>query len=881
MSSLHVSTGDIPSLVAPNASPTRSKSSSTATYRDRALARKANRLTMMSRMSVRIVNFIQCYAKVGDVTFPIVIERSKTIQELADLVMAEHMFNKINKTCGTTDKARFLEEVEKANPIVIAQVYSPGFLALSFDDVIENVIEFNDILTVAYFDQESLEDVLPTKREGSIYDRPVPTLETELLVPTSTFDDSLAGLLSNKQAIVQLQAFALAEYAVENLLLHLEIEALQSCPVESVSICCRYIHAMYVDAVRAPIPVIMPLETRNAIRVRVEAGNALDETLFDSVQEQVLATLQTVVYPRFMKSAYWSQLDEARRADPKSYFDAQIHSFASAYPLDLQFLRDTTLIVYSPTSRPAIALLEELSPTTLTNTPNEWREVLLAAALRRYGCDARGVFGYFDNTVRGNWAVKQRRITKEKKLNKFFGSRVGEDAMRMQKVLVSSDGILSLDKSNNRSWKHNGMAGMGIGIINISDVMQVIEDLDENDDVALRRKKIDKLRNIFGDPVPTQPDGDSETSNSQVVLAEPTIETTNELSADARRMLNKRTKKLAGMLGETVDARLVGVAAVAKDVAAFADGEADAALETPLMEFFDSSQDPAAEEDDSSVDMTDDSAVSKEARKRRLDKLSQLLGERITNYDASADAASLAKIQTFRQKVDVRRKTSNIEARIGRLLTPQEKATVAMKMKKIDAGDILKELDDEEKSVQPMDDAGERLYNLVTNLSQIIQNTDGIEDFLELVSYVLSEITGKNRDPARGSVSMSDLALLRKQRITKLFKFFKLSSVTIYDYIDTQIIRVLEFQIKILVTDGAELDVLKDEILTLRGILNSRSPAFQEQLQVESDKKFDGQEAKSPVFPRNFNKILQGNKDATLDVKSSAFYRPRSAENKK
>ncbi|KAJ3377366.1 hypothetical protein HDU84_008726 [Entophlyctis sp. JEL0112] len=880
MSSLHASAADFASL-APNASPIRSKSSSSAAYRERALARKANRLTMMSRMSVRIVNFIQCYAKVGDVTFPVVIERSKTIQELADLVMAEHMFSKINKACGTTDKARFLEEVEKANPIVIAQIYSPGFLALSFDDVIENVIEFNDILTVAYFDQESLEDVLPTQKEGSIYDRDraAPTFETELLVPVSTFDDSLAGLLSNKQAIVQLQAFALAEYTVENLLLHLEIEALQSCPPDAVSTCCRYICAMYVDAVRAPVPVIMPVDMRNTIRARLDADDALDVSLFDAVQEQVLATLLTVTYPRFMKSAYWTQLDEARRADPKSYFDAQIHSFASAYPLDLQFLRDSTLIIHSPNTRPAISLLEDLRDAPLTNTPNEWREILLTAALRRYGVDAHGaVFGYFDNTVRGNWAVKQRRITKEKKLNKFFGSRVGEDAMRMQKVLLSSDGILSLDKSDNRT----GHAGAGVAIINISDVLQVIEDLDENDDAALRRKKIDKLRNIFGDPVPAQPDPDSSDSSiSHIVLAEPPIETTNELSVDARRMLNKRTKKLAGMLGETVDARLVGVGAATKDAMPSADAAGDTVSATPQVQFLVESQNSSGEDDDSSVDITDDSAVSKEARKRRLDKLSQLLGERITNYDASTDAAIMAKIQTFRQKVDVRRKASNIEARIGRTLTPQEKASVAGKMKKIDASDILKELDDEEKSAQPIDDAGERMYNLVTNLSQIIQNTDGIEDFLELVSYILSEITGKNRDPARGSVSASDLTLLRKRRIAKLFKFFKLSSVTIYDYIDTQIIRVLEFQIKILVTDAAELDVLKDEVLTLRGILNSRSPVFQQQLEVESDKRFDSQECKSLSNPRNFNKTLQGGKEISLDVKNPSFYRPRSAENHK
>ncbi|KAJ3110536.1 hypothetical protein HK100_003003 [Physocladia obscura] len=620
----------------------------------------------------------------------------------------------------------------------------------------------------------------------------------------------------------------------------------------------------------------MPSEIRREIRDRIERMDDLDVTVFDAVQEQVLATLQTFLYPRFLRSNIFKTFDDQRKDDPKLYITGQIHSFAQAYPFDIKTIKKCTEIIQqTPLTATAQNLLQSLNnniplSTPASTTSNEWREVILAKVCRRYGAAATAnTVGYFDNTVRNNWSLKQKRITKEKKLSKFFGQRVGEDAMKTQNIKVLGEP----NKNSAADASTEEEAGSGGGI-KISDVLKALDELDNDDDATMRRKKIEKLRNIFGDQIPAATSVD--TSNSSINkghIEMETYDTVNELSADDRRILNRRNKKLVGMLGETVDAKLVGVVG-GKNAASRRQSGPPTFTQTKILDNTDpqnveikyiqdteSLQTTSATSTDNAEalinTLEDETSLTKEGRKRRLDKLSQVLGQRITDYEVSADASKMAKIQTFRQKTDVRRKVANIESRIGRLLTAQEKASVAMKMKKALSGDILQELEAEEREKNEptvTDDAGERLFNLVTTMVFTIQNTTNLDEFLDLMSCIADEITERTDKSLEDSDNeLESSESVKRKRVLKLKRFFKRASVTLSDYIDTQIIRVLEIQIGILVTDAAEIDVLKEEILKMRGILNSRSPDFQAQLDTNPNR------VSQP--PSNRNSILSPSDD--------------------
>ncbi|KAI9334032.1 hypothetical protein BDR26DRAFT_898214 [Obelidium mucronatum] len=852
------------------------------------------------------------------------------------------------------DKERFLREVERAQPIVITQVYNPGMLALNFDDVLSNVLEFNDLITIAYMDEKTL-GILPNSRENSIYEKsntnntpstpPPPVPIRQSTINTSpTFNDSLQSLVSNSLSLTHLLQFALSEYSVEHLLLHLDIESLQTCTEDAAVIdYCRYIYLMYFGAT-APIPIIISGDLRKEIAGKIGNMDDLDVTIYDSIQEQVLATVQTFLHPRFLKSPGYQALDQERRNDPKKFREAQISSFSKTYPNDLKTLKKVTEILQNPHN--AANLLASLNNNVPVPTESI-REFLLTKTGARYipGLTATATSGYFDNTVRKRWAVKQRRILKEKKLNKFFGQRVGEDEMKGQRIALGAvalrDGVIEVPSSPSGASGSGGAAAggtlgreskigkSGVTEIKIEDILKAIEDLEEDveggaaGDAATRRKKIEKLRNIFGDQIPTlapttpnYKNSSSKSSTESVNInnnnnnqeeAPIVVDTINELTADERRLLNRRNKKLTEMLGQAVDAKLVGVNEVKgvsnnsgpgrKVSTACQNGPMLGMVEAPTPEasmcqaepkhspirsspLDPSNYTPTAElltamepdldevlstssigaggagVDDSCSSsnelLADEALVSKEARKKRLDKLSKVFGQRMQSHNVIAEANKMIKIQSFAQKVEVRKKSSKIEARMGHNLTAAEKASVAMKVKKnvVQETDILKELQDEEDQVgqtPAADEAGERLFQFVTSLGSTIQNTIEVDDFLDLVSVIAGEITGKGQVEVDEDMDPDYIRAAKSKRITKLKKFFKMSGVTIYDYIDTQIIRVLELQIRILVSDQTELDVLKEEIVTLRGILNGRSPDFQGQISGLRQPSFSAASARNSV----------------------------------
>ncbi|KAI8621770.1 hypothetical protein BC830DRAFT_1224421 [Chytriomyces sp. MP71] len=897
------------------------KSSVWITPEDRAAIRLSSRAQLVSKTTNRILDFVRltCIIGVGQNNgdaIVLVLERSATVQQLADLVAAKHLFNKISETMGVGPENRdaFVAEVEKRQPILITQVFTPGMLALGFDEIVGHVLGFNDVITVAFLDVTSNPSRTPTLHNFSLdaSDRAVP-LPTNMIAPGGggrpPFDDSLLGLLSNMEAIAYLQDFCIEEYFVEPLLLYLDIEALQTCNEDTVIDYCRYIYYTYF-APTAPVSVNIATDVKRVLASKVANMDDLDVTMYDDTQEQVLATMGSFLHPRFLASKYFAQLEETRRADPAKYMKANIQAFQISYPVDMKSIKKCTEIVLNPTHPTSQQLLtasfNNNTPIDWAN-PNDWREVLLGHLVRRHDSDAAGpVRGYFDNTVRKRWELKQRRIQKEKKLSKFFGQRVGADEMRAQVVKAVTLGGDLVERGL------GARLGAGTAVLTLEDVLKAVEDVDKEggeDDAALRRKKIEKLRNIFGDQTPVAPPSTSEKSMSNESLdTEEPVDTTNDLTPAARKLLNKRNKKLVGILGETVDSKHVvggGEVALGGVRQSFAaapptggpgrgsiispisqlptsanihthrvsigfevgtpagGGTGRAAMspppvlleDIPTMSMFETEEDALAhgfhksDTSDHDIDLSldDETLISKEMRKKRIDKLSKMFGKRVTNYDVVVDASNKnSKGKTFEQKVMDRRKSSKVEARIGATLTTQERRSVAAGPPKArptmsptesalleedeeDPGNVVNDAADDD------DSAGKRLYNFITSMASVIQHTENFNDLLDLVGSLANEITGKSGGEDAESDEGDDEAhaeAIKNRRVAKLKKFFKMSGVTVRDYVDTQIIHVLRVQIKILVSDPAELDVLREEATTLLSILSTRSPDFQQQLDM-------------------------------------------------
>ncbi|KAJ3231640.1 hypothetical protein HDU81_003658 [Chytriomyces hyalinus] len=875
------------------------KSSTWISAEDRAASRMSYRAQLVSRTTTKVLDFVRLTCLVGannsfhqasgraslDMnsavsTIVLVIHQNATVQELADLVTAEHLFARISETVGTNpdNREQFVQEVERTQPILITQLFTPGMLALDFNSIVGDVLQFNDVITVAYLDTAvNPPSRAPTINSFAIGAPEVPAVPN--LPPTKPgFDDSLNALLNNTETVAYLQAFCLEEYSVENLLLYMDIEALQTCNDDTVIDYCKYIYCMYF-APNAPISIIISPDIKAEIAKKVANIDDLDVTVYDATQEQVLATLQSFLHPRFLASKFYAEMCAAREAEPSKFSGARILSFATAYPMDMKSIKKCSEIITNPTSPTNHHLLVTSfnNGNQIDMNTNEWREVFLSHVVKRYDKaghkydpDQQRVKGYFDKTVRKRWELKQRRIQKEKKLSKFFGQRVGEHEMKRQVVRVINDAAESSD-------------GSPAAVVNLKDILKAIEDLDNESgdmDAVIRRKKIDKLRNIFGDQIPAAPPSLAPSSNSNGSLEnledEP-ITTVNDLTPAARKLLNKRNKKLVGILGETVDSKHVvgggevvagGVrqslatngpapsltrANMARQSLGFAATSPSANMPQPaaaapilfgevdeLAEDIEKPDEPQ-KSDTNTIDLSlaDDGLISKESRKKRIDKLSKLFGQRVMNYTV-VDANKVVKVKSFEQKMKDRRKSSKLEAMMGATLTTQERRSVNATQAKTKSPRMSSVMIDEdtdelmEDSVDSDDDsAAKRIYHFITTLASTIQHTVNVDELLDLIGCIANEITGKVDYVDDGLDPVQDLAALQEikaKRVIKMKKFLKMSGVTVNDYIDTQIIRVLEVQIRILVTDSLELDVLKEEATTLRSILSNRSADFQQQI---------------------------------------------------
>ncbi|KAJ3265322.1 hypothetical protein HDU77_005565 [Chytriomyces hyalinus] len=877
------------------------KSSTWISAEDRAASRLSYRAQLVSRTTTKVLDFVRLTCLVGannsfhqgsgraslDLssavsTIVLVIHQNATVQELADLITAEHLFARISETVGTNpdDRGLFVQEVERTQPILITQLFTPGMLALDFNSIVGDVLQFNDVITVAYLDTAvNPPSRAPTINSFAIGNAEVPAVPS--LPPTKPgFDDSLNTLLSNTEAVAYLQAFCLEEYSVENLLLYMDIEALQTCNEDTVIDYCKYIYCMYF-APNAPISIIISPDIKSEIAKKVANIDDLDVTVYDATQEQVLATLQSFLHPRFLASKFYAEMCAAREADPFKFSEARILSFATAYPMDMKSIKKCSEIITHPTNPTNHHLLVTSfnNGNQIDMNTNEWREIFLSHVVKRY--DKAGhkydphqqrVKGYFDKTVRKRWELKQRRIQKEKKLSKFFGQRVGEHEMKRQVVRVVNDAGEASDISP-------------AAVVNLKDILKAIEDLDNesgNMDAVIRRKKIDKLRNIFGDQIPAAPPSLAPSSNSNGSLEnlddEP-ITTVNDLTPAARKLLNKRNKKLVGILGETVDSKHVvgggevvagGVrqslalngppasltrANMARQSLGFAATSPSANMPQPAVaapilfgevdELADDNEklDEPQKGDTNTIDLSlaDDDLISKESRKKRIDKLSKLFGQRVMNYTVVVGANQVVKVKSFEQKMKDRRKSSKLEAMMGATLTTQERRSVnatqakpkSPRMSSVKIDEDTDEL--MEDSVDSDDDsAAKRVYHFITTLASTIQHTVNVDELLDLIGCIANEITGKV-DYVDDGLDPVALQEIKAKRVIKMKKFFKMSGVTVNDYIDTQIIRVLEVQIRILVTDSLELDVLREEATTLRSILSNRSTDFQQQIDQQLD----------------------------------------------
>ncbi|KAJ3187873.1 hypothetical protein HDU85_006266 [Gaertneriomyces sp. JEL0708] len=663
-------------------------------------------------------------------------------------------------------------------------------------------------------------------------------------MPLVTLDDRLQAILRNKFALRFFSDFCIEEYTIENLLFWLDVEIFQSLDDEIRTLYGKYIFMTYLAA-NAPLQLNIPAEIRNDIPR--PNGDTPDVTTYDEAQEQVYAMLKGHSFLRFEKSPKWQQYQQAKTTERLEYLRGRVTgTFAASFASNVEQARsivellDTASYGDVPQELAAIIGDKALTLAERESFPktSKFKETVLARALTQYFPMANRILeGYFSVDNRSTWGEKQRRMHKQNKLAKFFGELPSVELIQQQIFAASEPYLAKLLPEERGSFE---------------DVLkrQSIVSQQDPSSKTVRLKKKEKLETFFGNALPSQqkrvqqifvPDkasplsftstGDSDTGSigsEEEELLLPVLETTNDLDPHQRRILRKRTNKISNMLGHSLDERTISQAVTnptihtGKSTGSIADADVPS---SPVPTLLRSGLHTSSSHIGSSDTIADSEAESKTAQKKRLDKLSNIMGHRIgSNHLAEAQAASASvppsrRPLTQEEKRQFQKKATKLERLLGDM-PPSEQVIASVPSDQPGAACVAKSL---------------------AGLSYLVRNAQDVVELIDTISQISDAPlppggSGNDRDSV---VSTSESAAdtlpplgkhidftkeNRQKRLNKLRKFFGGTSVEAI--IESQLLRDIVRSMEEEIADTDQLEQLRKEVTTLREEVRRRSNQF-------------------------------------------------------
>jgi hypothetical protein len=189
--------------------------------------------------------------------------------------------------------------------------------------------------------------------------------------------------------------------------------------------------------------------------------------------------------------------------------------------------------------------------------PSLFRHKVLLDVIERYFPKSLSVPNkYFDVDDRRERIQKRRQIKKQKRLTKFFGGQLGEDALKHQQI--EADGVSIHDDKEEPSRIE----------LRLSKASSIRKGHSLSPNLDQKRKKAEKLTEFFGDQLPSremkmqsQLNGMGYISpEKNPALDDPDADIVgnlNKLTQEERMILQKRARKLLAILGSDSERRAI------------------------------------------------------------------------------------------------------------------------------------------------------------------------------------------------------------------------------------------------------------------------------------------------------------------------------------
>jgi Regulator of G protein signaling domain len=482
--------------------------------------------------------------------------------------------------------------------------------------------------------------------------------------------------------------FCLQEYQIENVMFWIEAEIYKTViePVNARKFA-NYLRLVYLTK-NSPLGINLNNELLEDICWSPDETPPSD--IFVEVQHYVFNTIKGHAFPRFIKSKLYSSFTAFQNSD---YQEAQVVAWDERYVSEKYGnMFEVIDILQDPSSETSKVLLNEGKYGAISTLL--FRQRLLSDIYGRYFPVVSPVIkGYFDELKRDIWKGKKAHVEKGKKLTKFFGKRPTEQHMIAQSnpILASDTHRESVQSMHNSKAAHSAQ--------HIKPPAAGSSSPDSN---LHRRKKVGKLNEFFGENldesvmvaqklVTTLNLHENNLGSNEGDLNNATI---NELTAEERRELTRRARKILKVLGATLDEQSVGVLKGGLQIASKAENYGEVLSSQNMLQ-----------NDSGSLSGSQDVDV-KQVQLTRLNKLSHFLGHRIQDSDLEASCSNSNSKLTPRpltndEKLEYKKRASKLESILGKTVAPQSILSYSDKKAKFDLDVIIRLNDDE---LLPIDD---------------------------------------------------------------------------------------------------------------------------------------------------------------------------------
>ncbi|KAJ3034113.1 hypothetical protein HDV00_005434 [Rhizophlyctis rosea] len=772
-----------------------------------------------------------------------------------------------------------------------------------------------------------------------------------------TLDDRLQWILHSRSALESFISFCVEDHTVENLLFWFEAEIFQHISANDRLLYARYLYFTYLCG-GAPMRINLSEEIRRDVALPTDSIH-VDNSMFDEAQEIIYAALKGQAFVRFERTN-WEELlpkdDNGKfcvlekskfyRGTPAEFDEISIEptfDMAGITP-DMSLVNDIIAVVDPATAEFRVSAAR--AKLGANSGSSNIRDQILTCIIKHYHptCRLLPIIAYFDDSRRMTANRRATKIHKEKKIAKFFGERPSFEQIQRQLALASRQaGASAASGQLPPSWE----SAVYLSSMDTIESVAGGEGAGASDKYS-KLKRVEKLQDFFGASLPKQqlraqqlaaqresvtgsaefgrsPEVESRNSSaSDVARMAPAPPMLNELAPEQKRVLTKRNKKIASMLGQPLDESLAQKIAEplrkvgSRDLLTALDlgtlgrtGGGGDGLKSPTTmttlerqaknaplsssapsivsvatnpeseEAFDQSIDVLADlkseqvntnatreslfrpstrrrrasegsirsigSGTSSVAEAPPSPTSREYRIKKLQKLQQFLGERLTNQtlqDEAATATGMIAQQkgvnrplTAEERQTFTKKTSKLERVFGALPPAQ--------MVAIEQGSAQRKPAAGQETER--ESAASRYHHAMQNISEMLRSDRS--DVLDILD-TLSEIDRDADDPStvpgditsppggRRVSTTTDPARLRmlkarkRARAQKLRKFFGTTpgSVDVDTIIERRIMADLERSLEKEIDNPEDLSVLKQDLAELREELKKKGDVITREL---------------------------------------------------